>query len=146
MGWLSRTLTLQIWHQKPQLSTHRNSPFSWLYPARLAHCKIRSFYGLTQELRRVFKAGRDRRRPCPDKMGSVCPKHKTCHFWFYVLNSRPEKLWVSRFFCRKRVPHHNFWFQKVPQLCCDNITKGCPYLRTSSELDLFPVSYSVKRI
>ena len=47
---------------------------------------------------------------------SICPKQKTCPFWCYALNHRPEKFFVSSIWCRRTVPQHNFWFQKVIQL------------------------------
>ena len=41
---------------------------------------------------------------------------RRCLFWSYTLKYRPEELFVSSFLCRKTVPQHNFWFQKVAQL------------------------------
>ena len=43
-------------------------------------------------------------------------KIEACLFWGYVLNYRPEEFFVSSFFNREKVPHYNFWFQKVRQL------------------------------
>ena len=54
--------------------------------------------------------------PCPTYISSVCPKQKTWPFWCYALNYRTVKLFASLFLCRKTVPQHNFWFQKVTQL------------------------------
>ena len=45
--------------------------------------------------------GRGGLRPCPTSTSPVCSKQKTCLFWCYALNYRPEKFFVSSFLCRK---------------------------------------------
>ena len=52
--------------------------------------------------------------PCPTQISSFWSQQKACLFWFYALNCRILRFVL--YLCRKRGPHHNFWFHKMAHL------------------------------
>ena len=66
---------------------------------------------LIQARSQGMRLGRWEDSPCLTQIRSICPKQR-----YYALNSRPEDFFVSSFSYKQRVPHHNFWFSKMPYL------------------------------
>ena len=57
-------------------------------------------------------AKRKREEDCRTQLRLFRQQQERCTFWCYTWNSRPEEFSFS-VLCRKRVPHHNFWFHKM---------------------------------
>ena len=54
-------------------------------------------------------------------------------FWCYALNYRPEEFFASSFLCRKTVPQHNIWLQKVVQLAVQGFKQSIQRRRLTTK-------------